>query len=191
MQVLFEASYLIAKKGWPYSDFSSWLEWAELQGTTLSVPYKNQTQCTEFIKCTDQVSFDKNVRNKLERINFIAIFCDRSTDSVTIRTDRPGELCYNFSNDLTQMVNFPLGSQTLILIILLFWIYFFLLLLVFVLQWLSFHWEILIMFCLSFHWLTIKFTTGCPILSHSLWLFLCWLGWSLWSFERCSMGGYL
>ena len=22
-------------------------------------------------------------------------------------TDRPGELCYNFSNDLTQMVNFP------------------------------------------------------------------------------------
>ena len=135
-------------------------------------------------------------------------------------TDRPGELCYNFSisNDLTQMVDFPtripdcdshspalldlflssdasicstmafaplgnsdhvvvstsiirtalfilvelidlvnfvitflsqmtllrwltflLGSQTVILIVLLFWIYFFLLTLVFVLQWLSLH----------------------------------------------------
>ena len=45
--------------------------------------------------------------------------------------------------------------------------------------------------CLSFHWLSIKFTTGFPVPSHSLWLFLCWLGWSSWSFERCSMGGYL
>ena len=71
-------------------------------------------------------------------------------------TDRPGELCYNFSisNDLTQMVNFLLGSQTVILIFLLFWIYLFLLMLVFVLQLLSLHWEILIIlsqFPLTFH----------------------------------------
>ena len=41
------------------------------------------------------------------------------------RTDQPGELCYNFSisNDLTQTVNFT--TQTVILIILLFWISFF------------------------------------------------------------------
>ena len=34
-------------------------------------------------------------------------------------TDRPGELCYNFSisNDLTQVVNFPIRSQTVILIV--------------------------------------------------------------------------
>ena len=40
-------------------------------------------------------------------------------------TDQPGELCYNFSisNDLTQTVNFT--TQTVILIILLFWISFF------------------------------------------------------------------
>ena len=25
---------------------------------------------------------------------------------------------------------------------------------------------------------SIKFTTGCPVSSHSLWLFSCWLGWS-------------
>ena len=37
-------------------------------------------------------------------------------------TDWPGELCYNFSfsNDLTQMVNFPTWIQTVILMVLLF-----------------------------------------------------------------------
>ena len=60
--------------------------------------------------------------------------------------DRPGELCYNLSisNDLTQMVNFatwipdcdPHIPALLDL---------FLLTLVFLLQWLSLHWEILIM----------------------------------------------
>ena len=73
MRVLFEASYLNAEKGQPYSDFSDWLEWAGFQGVKLSVPYKNQTQCTEFIKYIDQALFDKEVRNKLERINFIAV----------------------------------------------------------------------------------------------------------------------
>ena len=71
-------------------------------------------------------------------------------------TDRPGELCYNFSisNDLTQMVNFPTripdcDSHSPALLDL------FLLMLVFVLQWLSLHWAILIMllsqFPLTFH----------------------------------------
>ena len=91
---------------------------------------------------------------------------------------------------LLSWLTFLLRSQSpVILIILFFWIYLFLLTLVFVPQWLSLHWEILIMFCLSFHWLSIKFTTGCSISSHSLWLFSCWLGQSLWSLERCSMGG--
>ena len=77
---------------------------------------------------------------------------------------------------------FLLGFQTVILIVLLFWIYFFLLTLVFVLQWLSLHWEILIMllpqFPLTFH----HIHRGWPVSLHWLWLFLCWLGWSLWSF---------
>ena len=69
-------------------------------------------------------------------------------------TDRPGELCYNFSisNDFTQMVNFltripDFDSHSPLLD-------FFLLALVFVLQWLSLHCEILIMlfqFPLTFH----------------------------------------
>ena len=56
---------------------------------------------------------------------------------------------------LLRWLTFLLRSQTVILIVLLFWIYFFLLTLVFVLQWLSLHWEILIMllsqFPLTFH----------------------------------------
>ena len=71
-------------------------------------------------------------------------------------TGWPGELCYSFciSNDLTQMVNFPTwipdcDSHSPALLD------FFLLMLVFVLQWLSLHWEILIMlfsqFPLTFH----------------------------------------
>ena len=64
------------------------------------------------------------------------------------RTDKPGELSYHFSisDDLTQRVNFPtwiLDSN--VTHSLLFWISFFLLTLVFVLQWLSVHCEILIM----------------------------------------------
>ena len=45
--------------------------------------------------------------------------------------------------------------------------------------------------CLSFHCLSIIFTTRCPVSSHCLWLFPCWLGRSSWSFGRCSMEGYL
>ena len=84
-------------------------------------------------------------------------------------TDQPGELCYNFSisNDLTQMVNFPTripdcDSHSPALLDL------FLLMLVFVLQWLSLHWEILIMllsqFPLTFH----HIHNGIPISSHCL-----------------------
>ena len=66
-------------------------------------------------------------------------------------TDRSGELCYNVSilSDLTQMVNFPTrildcDSHSLAFLDL------FLLTLVFVLQWLSLHWELLIMLLSQF-----------------------------------------
>ena len=72
-------------------------------------------------------------------------------------TDRPGEVCYNFNNQMNQMkysnnqitllrwLTFLLKSLALIFMVLLFWIYFYPLTVVFVLQWLSFHWKILIM----------------------------------------------
>ena len=63
------------------------------------------------------------------------------------KTDIPGELCSNFSSQMTlhRWLTFLIGSQTVILTVLLFWIYFILLRLVFVLRWLSLHCEILIM----------------------------------------------
>ena len=64
--------------------------------------------------------------------------------------DRSDELCYNFSmsNYLNQMVNFPTRIPDCALKVLLFLIYF--LKLVFVLQWLSLHSEILIMLLSQF-----------------------------------------
>ena len=59
------------------------------------------------------------------------------------------------SQNLLRGLIFLVGSQTVILIFLVFWIYLFLLTLLFVLQWLSFHWKILAMllsqFPLTFH----------------------------------------
>ena len=56
---------------------------------------------------------------------------------------------------ILRWLTFLLTIQNVNLFVLLFWIYFFLLMLVFVLQWLSLHWEILIMllsqFLLTFH----------------------------------------
>ena len=42
MKVLFEAAYLNAKKGRPLSDFEDWIEWAEMQGLKLTVPYRTE-----------------------------------------------------------------------------------------------------------------------------------------------------
>ena len=107
-------------------------------------------------------------------------------------TDRPGKLCSNFSisDDLAQTVNFPTWipdchSHSPVLLD------FLLLMLLFVLQGFPYTGKFWSCCCLSFHWFSIKFTMGCLVLWHSLWIFLCWLGWSSWLPERCSIGGYL
>ena len=78
--------------------------------------------------------------------------------------------------DLLRLLTFLLGSQAVISTVLLVSICFFRLMLLFILQWLSHHWKLWSCCCLSFHWLSIKVTTACPISLHSLWL-LCWFGW--------------
>ena len=74
---------------------------------------------------------------------------------------------------LFRWLTFLPGSQTVILIVLLFWIYFFLLMLFVLLCGFPSIWK----FCS--HWFSIKYTTGFPVSLHSLWLFSCWLGQSL------------
>ena len=92
---------------------------------------------------------------------------------------------------LLRWLTFLLGSQTVILIVLLFWIYLFLLTLVFVLQWLSLHLEILIMLLSQFPVTFYHIHNEMPASLHCLWLFSCWLGFSLRLFETQFMGGYL
>ena len=87
MKMLFEATYLKAKKRRPYSDFEDWIEWAKLQGIKLTVPYQNRMQCTEFMKYISEALFDENIPKKLERANFIAVFCDVSTDVAIIEKE--------------------------------------------------------------------------------------------------------
>ena len=71
--------------------------------------------------------------------------------------------------------------------VLLFWISFFLATVVFVIQWITLYWDILIMLLPQFP-LTFRHSLKeMPVSFHSLWLFLCLFGWSSWSFERCSM----
>ena len=71
----------------------------------------------------------------IDLVNYVIIFLSQTT--------------------LLRWLTFLLASQAVILTVLFFWISFFLLTLVFVLQWLSLHWEILIMllsqFPLTFH----------------------------------------
>ena len=87
---------------------------------------------------------------------------------------------------LLKWLNFLLGSLTLTLKVLFFGFislgaticYFFL-------------WKILIMFFYRFQWLSFKLKGGCPYSLHSLWLFLCCLGRSLWSWEMLYERTYL
>ena len=98
-------------------------------------------------------------RSTLMLMFFFEEFNVRHKDWLTYSdgTNWPGEVCYNFSisNDLTQMVNFSTwipdcDSHSSAL-----WIYFSLLTLVFILQWPSLRWGILIVLlsqsALSFH----------------------------------------
>lgn len=66
----------------------------------------------------------------------------------------------------------------LILTVLLFWMYFYFLILAFVLQWPSFHCEILNC-CLNSHWLSFKLKSRCSFSTHSMYLFFCWFKWFL------------
>ena len=131
----------------------------------------------------------------------LLMFFSLETLTSIIRTDLPilvelidlvnSVIIFLFQMTLLRCLTFLLRFHTVILIVLLLWIYLFFLMLVFVVQLLSFHWEILIMLLFQFPWTFQLIHNRMPHLSHSLWLFLCWLEWSSWSFERCSMGGYL
>ena len=81
---------------------------------------------------------------------------------------------------LLRWLTFLLGSLTVILTVLLFSIYLFLLTLVLFYNGFPFIRKFWSCCCLSFHWLSVKFKTGCPTSSFNLWLFSHWLGLIIW-----------
>ena len=76
--------------------------------------------------------------------------------------------------------SFLLGSLAVTFIVLLFWIHFFPLVF-FIYNGSRSMGKFWSCYCLSFHWLFVKFQRGCSSSSSSLWQFLCWLISSSWS----------
>ena len=69
-------------------DFTDWVEWAELNGIKFDVTaYKNRTQRTEFVNFISKSLLEEDVKSKLKIANFIAVFCEGSTDSAVIEKE--------------------------------------------------------------------------------------------------------
>ena len=107
----------------------------------------------------------------IDLVNFVIIFLSQTT--------------------LLRWLTFLLRSQTVILTILPFWNYFFLRALVFVLQWLSLHWEILIMLLSQSPLNSHHIHNRMPHFIALLMTIPVLIGISSRSFERYSMGRYL
>ena len=45
-----------------------------------TTPYNNSDSCKEFVPSISDYLFDKEISEKLKRVNFIGILCDGSTD---------------------------------------------------------------------------------------------------------------
>ena len=76
----------------------------------LKVLYRSPSSslCTVFVSVSSNIDEVPSI-NPSAKVFVFGDFNIHHKDWVTYSggTDRPGELCYNFSNDLTQMVNFP------------------------------------------------------------------------------------
>ena len=85
---LFQIAYLNAYKARPFVDFTDQVEWAELNDIKFNVTaYKNRTRCTEFVSFISNTLIKEDVKSKLKNANFIAVFCDGSTDSAVIEKE--------------------------------------------------------------------------------------------------------
>ena len=89
LEKLFHISYVIAKKGRPYTDFVDLIELEKLHGVKFSTSgvYENATACRNFINYSSQCIFEKTLKEKLFWANFISVLCDGSTDSAVIEKE--------------------------------------------------------------------------------------------------------
>ena len=89
IQRLFDIAYLIASKGRPYCDFTDIIELEKLHGVKFfsNSVYENVMGCKIFIHFAAKDLFEKKVKDKIKRANFITVLADRATDAVLIEKE--------------------------------------------------------------------------------------------------------
>ena len=96
MTKLHTIAHYSAVKGRPYLDFKDLIELEKLHGVKFqSGAYENESAGRDFIKNISELFFQRDLHEKLLRVNFIAILCDSTTD--TSITEQ--EVIYVFFND--------------------------------------------------------------------------------------------
>ena len=76
-----EIAHFIALKGRPFTDFKDHVELEKLHQVKFNTgAYENESACRDFINGIASYFFDKDLRKKLKRVNFIAILIDGTTD---------------------------------------------------------------------------------------------------------------
>ena len=81
LKKLVEITHFIALKGRPFTDFTNHIELEKLHEVKFNTgTYENESECRDFINGIASYFFNKNLLNKLKRVNFIAILVDGTTD---------------------------------------------------------------------------------------------------------------
>ena len=81
LRKLMDVAHFIALKGRPFTDFKDLIELEKLHGVKFDTSaYENESACRDFIKSISSYLFDIDVRDKLKRVNFVAILVDGTTD---------------------------------------------------------------------------------------------------------------
>ena len=75
----------MALKGRPFLDYSPHLGLEKLHGVKFLEKYEHRNSCIEFIDYISDYLFNKDVKNKLLRTNFIGVLNDGTTDEATVQ----------------------------------------------------------------------------------------------------------
>lgn len=89
IQRLFDIAYFIAFKGRPFSDFTDIIELEKLHRVEFfsNSVYENDMACKIFIHFAAKALFEKEVKDKIKRANFITVLVDGATDAALIEKE--------------------------------------------------------------------------------------------------------
>ena len=88
LQKLFDVAYYVASKGRPLSDFKSLIELEKLHGVNFhGTSYETRTACSDFLLSISDYLFEKEVKKKISRTNFITIMTDGTTDAGILKQE--------------------------------------------------------------------------------------------------------